>query len=109
MESRVLWQRYIDWLYYHEGLGFYVDISRIKFDDSFVEVMKPKFEKAFQNMEKLEKGTIANPDENRMVGHYWLRDPNIAPTPEIKQEVVQTLEQIETFAKKVHSGLIKPS
>ena len=109
MESRVLWQRYIDWLYYHEGLGFYVDISRIKFDDSFVEVMKPKFEKAFQNMEKLEKGTIANPDENRMVGHYWLRDPNIAPTPEIKQEVVQTLEQIETFAKKVHSGEIKPS
>ncbi|MCL2935640.1 MAG: glucose-6-phosphate isomerase [Trichodesmium sp. MAG_R02] len=109
MESRVLWQRYIDWLYYHEGLGFYVDISRIKFDDSFVEVMKPKFEKAFQNMEKLEKGAIANPDENRMVGHYWLRDPNIAPTPEIKQEVVQTLEQIETFAKKVHSGEIKPS
>ena len=109
MESKALWQRYIDWLYYHEGLGFYIDISLIKFDDSFVEIMKPKFEKAFQNMEALEKGAIANPDENRMVGHYWLRDPNIAPTLEIKQEIVQTLEQIETFANKVHSGKIKPS
>ncbi len=109
MESKALWQRYIDWLYYHEGLEFYVDISRIKFDDSFIETIKPKLEKAFQDMEALEKGAIANPDENRMVGHYWLRDADIAPTPEIKQEIVQTLEQIETFAKKVHSGEIKPS
>lgn len=108
MNSKALWQRYIDWLYYHEGLKFYIDISRIKFDDSFVETMKPKFEKAFKDMEALEAGAIANPDENRMVGHYWLRDADIAPTDEIKQEIVQTLQQIETFAKKIHSGEIKP-
>ncbi|NET17031.1 MAG: glucose-6-phosphate isomerase, partial [Okeania sp. SIO1H6] len=108
MDSKALWQRYINWLYYHEGLKFYVDISRIKFDDSFLETIKPKFEKAFQDIEQLEKGAIANPDENRMVGHYWLRSPELAPTPEIKQEIVQTIEQIETFAKKVHSGEIKP-
>ncbi|MGB3514215.1 MAG: glucose-6-phosphate isomerase [Microcoleaceae cyanobacterium] len=108
MDSKALWQRYIEWLYYHEGLKFYVDISRIKFDDSFVEKIKPKFEKAFKDMEALEAGAIANPDENRMVGHYWLRSPDLAPSPEIKQEIVQTLEQIETFAKKVHSGEIKP-
>ncbi|MGK7920717.1 MAG: glucose-6-phosphate isomerase [Trichodesmium sp.] len=108
MDSKLLWQNYIDWLYYHPGLEFYVDISRIKFDDSFLETMKPKFAKAFQDMEALEKGAIANPDENRMVGHYWLRDADIAPSPEIKQEIVQTIEQIEAFAKKVHSGEIKP-
>ncbi|NEO53998.1 MAG: glucose-6-phosphate isomerase [Okeania sp. SIO3B5] len=108
MDSKSLWQRYINWLYYHEGLNFYVDISRIKFDDSFLEKIKPKFEKAFQEIEQLEKGAIANPDENRMVGHYWLRSPELAPTPEIKQEIVQTIEQIETFSKKVHSGEIKP-
>ncbi|NEP47129.1 MAG: glucose-6-phosphate isomerase, partial [Okeania sp. SIO2H7] len=97
MDSKALWQRYINWLYYHEGLKFYVDISRIKFDDSFLETIKPKFEKAFQDIEQLEKGAIANPDENRMVGHYWLRSPELAATPEIKQEIVQTIEQIETF------------
>ena len=27
----------------------------------------------------LEKGAIANADEKRMVGHYWLRAPELAP------------------------------
>ena len=42
-------------------------------------------------MEELEKGALANPDENRMVGHYWLRAPELAPTPEIAEEIRSTL------------------
>ena len=108
MDAATLWQRYQDWLYYHEGLGFYLDVSRIGFDDRFVLTMQPKFEKAFQDMDALEAGAIANPDENRMVGHYWLRDADLAPTPEIKQVIADTLEQIEGFTSKVHSGEIHP-
>ncbi len=108
MDAPALWQRYQDWLYYHEGLGFYLDVSRMGFDDAFVERLQPKFEKAFQDMEALESGSFANPDENRMVGHYWLRDPDLAPTAEIKQEILETLEQIEDFVKKVHKGEIRP-
>ncbi|URD49883.1 glucose-6-phosphate isomerase [Chroococcidiopsis sp. CCNUC1] len=108
MDAAALWQRYQDWLYYHAGLGFYVDISRMRFDDAFVEGLQPKLEKAFQDMAALEGGAIANPDENRMVGHYWLRDPDLAPTPEIKQEIVESVDQIETFARKIHSGAIHP-
>ncbi|HEY9651589.1 MAG TPA: glucose-6-phosphate isomerase, partial [Coleofasciculaceae cyanobacterium] len=108
MDAAALWQRYQDWLYYHEGLNFYLDISRIRFDDAFVESMQPKFEKAFKEMDELEKGAIANPDENRMVGHYWLRDADLAPTPELQQEIVTTLEQIEAFTEKVHTGAIHP-
>ena len=108
MDSATLWQRYQDWLYYHDGLDFYLDISRMRFDEAFVETMRPKFEKAFQEMDALEKGAIANPDENRMVGHYWLRDPDIAPTPELQQEILDTLEQIEDFTEKVHTGAIHP-
>ena len=37
----------------------------------------------YADMDALEKGAIANPDEKRMVGHYWLRAPELAPTPEI--------------------------
>ncbi len=81
MDSRVLWQRYQDWLYFHPGLGLYLDISRMRFDDGFVASLQPKFDKAFADMAELEKGAIANPDENRMVGHYWLRNPDLAPTP----------------------------
>ncbi|MEA5619719.1 glucose-6-phosphate isomerase [Cronbergia sp. UHCC 0137] len=108
MDARVLWQRYQDWLYFHEGLGLYLDISRMRFDQNFVESLRPKFDKAFADMAALEKGAIANPDENRMVGHYWLRNPDLAPTPELTQEIVQTLEQIEAFADQVHTGAIHP-
>ncbi|NET60408.1 MAG: glucose-6-phosphate isomerase [Symploca sp. SIO2E6] len=106
MDAAALWQRYQDWLYYHEGLEFYLDVSRMGFDHTFVEGMKPKFEQAFKDMEALEGGAIANPDENRMVGHYWLRAPDLAPNPQLKQEILDTLEQIEEFTQKVHSGTI---
>ncbi|HAA30010.1 MAG TPA: glucose-6-phosphate isomerase, partial [Cyanobacteria bacterium UBA8553] len=109
MDAAALWQRYQDWLYYQQGLEFYLDVSRMSFDDAFIETMQPKFEKAFKDMDALEKGAIANPDENRMVGHYWLRDPDLAPTPELQQEILNTLEQIETFTEKVHTGAIHPS
>ncbi|MBE9189258.1 glucose-6-phosphate isomerase [Gloeocapsopsis crepidinum LEGE 06123] len=108
MNAATLWQRYQDWLYYHEGLGFYLDISRMSFDDAFVVQLQPKFEKAFQDMAALEEGAIANPDEDRMVGHYWLRNPDLAPTPEIKQDITQTIEQIEAFTKKILTGAIHP-
>ncbi|BAZ14057.1 phosphoglucose isomerase [Calothrix sp. NIES-4071] len=108
MDASTLWQRYQEWLYYHEGLGFYLDISRMRFDNAFVEALQPKFEKAFADMAELEKGAIANPDEDRMVGHYWLRNPDLAPTPELTQEIVSSIEQIEVFAEKVHTGGIHP-
>ena len=51
-----LWQRYQDWLYYNEDLGFYLDISRISFTDELVKELEPKFTKAFDDIEALESG-----------------------------------------------------
>ncbi len=108
MDAAALWQRYQNWLYFNEGLGFYLDISRIRFDDTFVAQMEPKFAKAFDDMAALEAGAIANPDEDRMVGHYWLRDPDLAPTPELAEDVTGTLKAIEAFASQVRTGSIYP-
>lgn len=108
MNAAELWQRYQDWLYYHEGLGFFVDVSRMRFDDAFVDRMQSQFERAFQSMAELEAGAIANPDENRMVGHYWLRDAELAPTPELRHDIVDTLAQIESFTQNIHSEAIRP-
>ena len=108
MDAIALWQRYQDWLYHHEGLGFYLDISRIRFDDQFVEQMQPKFAKAFKDMEALEQGAISNPDENRMVGHYWLRDPDRAPSPELRKDILDTIQEVKTFTQQVHTGTLYP-
>ncbi len=108
MDKAQLWQRYQDWLYYDEELDFYLDVSRMSFDDAFVEQMKPMFNKAFKDIEALEAGAIANPDENRMVGHYWLRNPQLAPKPDIKQDIINTQQQIINFQQQIHSGAIHP-
>jgi len=108
MDAAALWKRYQDWLYYHEGLGIYVDISRMRFDDAFVAKLAPQFEKAFKAVDELEAGAIANPDENRMVGHYWLRDADLAPSEALKKDIVETLSAVKTFAQKVRSGSLTP-
>ena len=107
-DAIALWQRYQDWLYHHEGLNVYIDVSRIRFDDAFMEKIRPKFVHTFEAMEALERGAIANPDENRMVGHYWLRDPELAPSPELKQDIVSTIQDIKTFTQQVHTGALYP-
>ncbi|GIR31861.1 MAG: hypothetical protein CM15mP45_11570 [Deltaproteobacteria bacterium] len=52
--------------------------------------MQSSMANALVEMEKLESGAVANPDENRMVGHYWLRNPDIAPNDEIREKSVKT-------------------
>ncbi|MDJ0706435.1 MAG: glucose-6-phosphate isomerase [Leptolyngbyaceae cyanobacterium MO_188.B28] len=108
MDTLALWQRYQDWLYYDENLGLYLDVSRMRFDAHLVETLQPKFAKAFKDMEGLERGAIANPDENRMVGHYWLRDPDLAPSEAIRKDIAETLERIKTFAQQIQQGVISP-
>jgi glucose-6-phosphate isomerase len=108
MDSEAMWQRYQEWLYYLSELGIYVDISRMRFSDQFVAEIEPRFERVFAQMKELEAGAIANPDENRMVGHYWLRAPELAPSDELRKDIIDTLSQVETFTAQIHSGNIKP-
>lgn len=75
-------------------------------DDFFFAAKEPKIQKAFADMDALEKGALANPDEKRMMGHYWLRNPALAPTPEIRHEIEDALAKIKAFAAKIHSGAI---
>lgn len=101
-----MWARYVEWLYQHKDLGLYLDVSRIGFSDEFVKEMEPRFEKAFKHMEGIEKGAIANPDEGRMVGHYWLRNSSLAPTTFLKNQIDVTLDRVWQFANDVISGKV---
>jgi glucose-6-phosphate isomerase len=64
-------------------------------------------QKAYAQMDALEGGAIANPDEKRMVGHYWLRDPERAPTPELRDEIARTVARIKEFAHDVHTSKVR--
>ena len=107
MASSSLWQRFQQYFLRYDDLGFSIDISRMKFPDDFLDRMGPKIEKAFAAMRNLEAGGIANPDEKRMVGHYWLRKPSLAPNAELRAEIENTNARIKQFAADVHSGKIK--
>jgi len=100
------WERFQR--YYNEfpEVGLAVDLSRMNVSEEFFTSMAPRITRALADMAALEKGAIANPDENRMVGHYWLRNPALAPTPEIRREIEETTSRIKDFAGKVHTGQI---
>ncbi len=100
------WERFKSHYYTNARLGLSLDISRMPFPDDFLTGMQPKLQQAFADMAALEGGAIANPDENRMVGHYWLRNPELAPTPELRTAISSTLEAIKAFVAKVHKGEI---
>ena len=100
------WQSYNQSLLRHPHLGFSLDLSLMEIGADFITGMTPKINKAFDDMKALEAGAIANPDENRRVGHYWLRNADLAPTPELREAITAPLADLKKFAAQVHSGEI---
>ncbi len=101
------WDRFQKHFVRYSSLGFSIDISHMAFDESLFTTLASQIDSAYAAMRELEAGAIANPDEQRMVGHYWLRDSKLAPNAALKQEIDETLEATLKFAKDVHSGAIK--
>ena len=100
------WERFSKYYLELRELNFALDISRINFSDNFLNDMQHRMKKAYREMANLEAGTIANPDENRMVGHYWLRNSTLAPTSELRLEIDSCLEKIKQITADIHNGVI---
>jgi glucose-6-phosphate isomerase len=99
-----LWDRFQNYYLAHDHLGVSLDISRMRFSEEWLAGMEPLARKAYGEMIALESGAIANPDEGRMVGHYWLRNPDLAPTPELQDEIGQCYASIRGFALQTHQS-----
>ena len=91
----------------HPKADFWADFSFVDFPDDYLQSMESNISSALQAMQQLESGVIANPDENRMVGHYWLRNAELAPSKELTIAIRQTLAQVKEVANAVHSGTLK--
>ncbi|MEM1444934.1 MAG: glucose-6-phosphate isomerase [Planctomycetota bacterium] len=103
-----LWKRYKKYLIKTASVGLTLDVSRMDFNDAWLRAVKPSMQAAFEDMRKLEGGAIANPDEQRMVGHYWLRDASLAPDPEIAKSIERDIEDVKAFAAAIHQKDITP-
>jgi glucose-6-phosphate isomerase len=97
-----LWDRFQKYHLRDEALGFSLDISRMRFADDFLAQQEAGAQAAFTAMQALEAGAVANPDEKRMVGHYWLRTPKLAPQPELTAEIEETNAAILKFVEAIH-------
>jgi glucose-6-phosphate isomerase len=106
MDNLTLWRRFKEYLCTCPDLGLMLDISRMNFSDGFLAKMEPPMQKAFAEMEALEKGAVANYDENRMVGHYWLRNPPLAPAEIISAEIELARRDVREFVEQVHDSAI---
>src|SRR5688572_3761863 len=104
LSDHELWQRFQRYYFTWPSIGLAVDLSRMDFPDDYFDRMAEPMRKAFEAMDALEKGAIANPDENRMVGHYWLRNAKLAPTAEIRKQIEDTVASVSRFAADVHEG-----
>ncbi len=93
-----LWERFKKYYTEFPAVGLAMDLSRVNFGDDYFQAMAGGIQKAFAAMAELENGAIANPDEKRMVGHYWLRNPALAPKKEIRAEIEETVASIKAFA-----------
>ena len=101
-----LWSRFQQYFLSYDDLGLSVDISRMDFPEDYFAGMAFVADRACKQMKALEAGEIANPDENRMVGHYWLRKASLAPTQEIRDAITSTEKAVLSFAADMHSGKI---
>lgn len=100
------WDRFKQNYHPYPQLGLSLDLSRLPLPEDYLADKESAMQAAFQAMAELEGGAIANPDENRMVGHYWLRNAALAPTPELQSAISDTLAAIKDFTAKVHTGEI---
>lgn len=107
LSKEQLWHRFQTHYSEYPGLGLAVDLSRMNFGEEFFPQMEPRLQAALAEMKALEAGAIANPDEKRMVGHYWLRHSALAPSAGIRQEIDETVLALKAFAAEVHGGTIR--
>lgn len=100
------WEKLEETLYYSPETEIMLEYGGMGMDEGYIAAAEGKINAAIFFMEELEAGGIANPDEGRMVGHYWLRAPEMAPTKELTYEINTAVTSVREFAAKVKNGEI---
>jgi len=102
------WEEYQDSIVRYPELGFSLDISRMDAPDQLTDNLSEEIARAYQDRIALENGETVNQDENRAVGHYWLRNPDCA-SEEVGKWIRKVKADVVEFARKIHQGEILTS
>ena len=102
--SKEQWQRFCNLLWHDDKLGISLDISKMHINSSDFINLEDDIQKGLCALESLESGSISNIDENRQVGHYWLREPKLAPTENISTLISEEIQGLSKFVDNVLSG-----
>ena len=84
-----------------------LDFTYSNFTRTFCDDNKALIDAAFIELAQIEAGEIMNQTEQRMVGHYWLRDAELAPTAEIKAEIQSVNAEIEKLIAQLEGSKFK--
>ncbi len=100
------WQTFQKSVLRYPELGFTLDTSRMGAPEALSADLQKKVKRAFRDLVATEAGEIMNPDEGRAVGHYWLRNPDLAPEAEGKW-IRDVKAKVSDFARRVLLGEIR--
>ncbi len=103
---RAVMKQYAQQLLRYPEMGISLDFSKLPLTPEFLADMEPLIKRAYADIAALEGGAIANPDEKRMVGHYWLRNSALAPTAELRAKIDGPLADLKAFAADVLGGKV---
>ena len=94
------WENYKKYTWNDAETGLSLDLSKVSEIADFLKDGEPLFDKGLKELKEIEAGEKINTDEDRMVGHYWLRAPELAPSTDITQVIQGELSHIKSFEKQ---------
>ena len=96
---------------------FYFPANGISFDFTGLGSLSSMFladgsaecSRVMEEMKDLESGALANRDEGRQVGHFWLRNSRLAPDSKVGCEIESAVERVKQIGLQVRSGDLSAS
>jgi glucose-6-phosphate isomerase len=89
------------------SVGVELDFTRMFLPQECCNRYAFLFDRAREAMQAVERGEHVNQDEGAQVGHYWLRNPDLAPA-EYRHGITDMWQSVEQFARQyVEAGTFR--
>jgi len=114
MSQKNDWQKFTANLLRYSEPDLWLDLSLMDLPKDLIEAKEKCINKSLDEIRKIEEGAKVNTDEDkdsggRQVGHYWLRNPELAPD-EIGISIQRKIAEVKAFSSGIHKGeILNPS